>query len=221
MIDVDNEVVKYGENVLKSFVEQNPFVAGLIKTIDDKHSKFVEDRINYLESRIKNLEFFVKQISYLIDDNSKYIHLRNFLSFYFTKTDPALVETSISIFLDYINEKYNDNIYDLLLDKMCLLSRESLSVMKKIKLMSKNGSYYDWKDFLNLYSGVDQTLEYRDILTSENFDSKLLEISYGFKNLIENDFIISLSANYAGFIDVYNVDKFSVTSLGYLLFKYI
>lgn len=217
----ENEIVRYAKNVLISFAEQNPFFCGLVKTFDDKDAEFIMDRSKALERRIDDLEFFKKQLSYLMDDRSKYIHIRNFLSFYFTKTDPALIDTNISIFLDYIQEKYNANSYDLLLEKVCLLSKESLNVMKKIKMMSKEGSYYEWKDFLKLYPNVDQTLSYREILTSENLNSELLEISFGLKNLIENDFIISLSTNYPGSIDVYNVDSFSITNIGNLLLKYI
>ncbi len=217
----ENELVQYGKNVLISFAEQNPFIGGLIKILDDKNSELIMERSRKLESRIENLEFFQKQLSYLMDDKSKYIHIRNFLSFYFTKTDPALIDTNINIFLDYIQEKNNNSSYNLLLEKICLLSKESLNVMKKIKVMTKNGSYYEWKDLLKLYSNVNQDLSYRDILTSKDLNDELLELSFGLKNLIENDFIISLSTNYPGSIDIYNVDQFSITNIGYLLLEYL
>ena len=220
-MDEKQEVANYVKNVGKSFLEKYPLVGGLFKTIDAKHNELIIDRIKYLEDRIKELEFFQKQFSYLMDDKSKYIHIRNFLSFYFTKTDPALVDTSIRIFLDYIQEKYANNSYDLLLEKICLLSKESLNVMKKIKNMKKDGTYYEWEDFLKLYPNVDQKLCFRDILTSTVLDDEQLEISFGLKNLIENDFIISLSTNYPGSIDIYNVDRFSITNIGYLLLEYL
>ena len=52
-------------------------------------------------------------------------------------------------------------------------------------------------------------------------NDELLEISFGLKNLIENDFIISLSTNRLGSIDIYNVDRFSITNIGYLLLEYL
>lgn len=217
----ENGIIKYGKNVLKSVAEQNPILGGLIKTFDDKNLELIEERNRELESRIVDLEFFKKQLEYLIDDKIKYIHIRNFLSFYFTKTDPVLVETNVKIFLDYVYEKNTSNSYDLLLEKICLLSKESLNVMRKIKKMEKDGEYYEWKDFLKLYPNVNQKLSYRDILISPELNDELLEISFGLKNLIENDFIISLSINYPGSIDIYNVDSFSLTNIGYLLLEYL
>ena len=211
----------YFINIIKSIAEQNPLLGGLIKTINEQNDELLNERCKAIEDRIKDLEFFVKKFSYLIEDNAKYIHVRNFLSFYFTKTDPALVETNVKIFLDYVYEKNINNSYDLLLEKICLLSKESLNVMKKIKTMTKIESYYEWKDFLSLYPNVDQKLNYRDILTSKELNDELLEISFGLKNLIENDFIISLSTNRLGSIDIYNVDRFSITNIGYLLLEYL
>ena len=220
-MEVGKVLVKFEKNVLKSTLEQNPVVGGMLKTIDDIYNELFIERIKILENRIRDLEFFQKQFSYLMDDKSKYIHIRNFLSFYFTKTDPALVDTNVSIFLDYIKEKHINNSYDLLLEKICLLSKESLNVMKKIKNMKKDGPYYEWQDFLKLYPNVNQELSFRDILTSTELNDEKLEISFGLKNLIENDFIISLSTNYPGSIDIYNVDRFSITNIGYLLLEYL
>lgn len=217
----ENAIISYGKNLLKAYVEQNPFSNALIKTVDDTKQNFIIERLKKLENKIEDLEFFEKQISYLMNDQNKYIHVRNFLSFYFTKTDPSLVETNIKIFLDYVKEKYNHNSYDILLEKICLLNKESLNVLQKIKTNISENNYYEWEDFIKLYPNVDSNLKYRELLTSKELNYDMLEVSFGIKNLIENDFIISLSTNYPGSIDVYNVDKFSLTNIGFLILNYI
>ncbi len=216
-----NIALTLGKNTILSVLQQYPLIAGLIATIDEENKDLVFEKINYLEDKLKEINFSIEKLTYLIDDSAKYIHIKNFLSFYFTKTDPALVETNIKIFLDYVSEKQNNNGYDILLEKICLLSRESLNVVKKIKSIVKDENYYEWSEFLKLYTNIDQTLSYRDILTSKELNGELLEISFGLKSLIENDFIISLSANYPGNIDIYDIDKFSITNIGYLLLEYV
>ena len=212
------EVVK---NAFEVVIENNPLGSFILKMINDQQDDLFNERINYLDKRINDLESFKKNMSYLIDDTNKYIHVRNFLSFYFTKTDPALVETNVKIFLDYINEKSNKNSYDILLEKICLLNKEALNILKKIKNNLKEDNYYQWKEFIVLYPTIDSNLDYRKIITSKELNDDMLEISFGMKSLVENDFIITLSATSVGSIDIHNIDVFSLTNLGYLILDYI
>lgn len=216
--DTAIEVVK---NAFEVVIENNPLGSFILKMINDQQDDLFNERINYLDKRINDLESFKKNMSYLIDDTNKYIHVRNFLSFYFTKTDPALVETNVKIFLDYINEKSNKNSYDILLEKICLLNKEALNILKKIKNNLKEDNYYQWKEFIVLYPTIDSNLDYRKIITSKELNDDMLEISFGMKSLVENDFIITLSATSVGSIDIHNIDVFSLTNLGYLILDYI
>lgn len=217
----DNALMNYGKNLMETMLEKNPFMDAAIKTLKEQNDKILIERIEYLNSEIAKLKDFESKIKYLTSDEAKFVHVKNFISFYFTRTDPALVETNIKIFLDYINEKNTMDIYDKLLDKMCLLNKEALNVLKKIKNNLKEDNYYDWKDFIKLYPNINSNLRYRDIMTSKNQNNDMLEVSFGLKTLIENEFIISMSTNYPGSIDVYNVDKFSLTGLGFLILEYI
>lgn len=217
----DNALMNYGKNLFEIMLEKNPFVDAAIKTLKEQNDKILIERIEYLNSEIAKLKDFESKMKYLTSDEAKFVHVKNFISFYFTRTDPALVETNIKIFLDYINEKNTMDIYDKLLDKMCLLNKEALNVLKKIKNNLKEDNYYDWKDFIKLYPNINSNLRYRDIMTSKNQNNDMLEVSFGLKTLIENEFIISMSTNYPGSIDVYNVDKFSLTGLGFLILEYI
>ena len=217
----DNALMNYGKNLFEIMLEKNPFVDVAIKTLKEQNDKILIERIEYLNSEIAKLKDFESKMKYLTSDEAKFVHVKNFISFYFTRTDPALVETNIKIFLDYINEKNAMDIYDKLLDKMCLLNKEALNVLKKIKNNLKEDNYYDWKDFIKLYPNINSNLRYRDIMTSKNQNNDMLEVSFGLKTLIENEFIISMSTNYPGSIDVYNVDKFSLTGLGFLILEYI
>lgn len=217
----DNALMNYGKNLMETMLEKNLFVDAAIKTLKEQNDKILIERIEYLNSEIAKLKGFESKMKYLTSDESKFVHVKNFISFYFTRTDPALVETNIKIFLDYINEKNTMDIYDKLLDKMCLLNKEALNVLKKIKNNLKEDNYYDWKDFIKLYPNININLRYRDIMTSKNQNNDMLEVSFGLKTLIENEFIISMSTNYPGSIDVYNVDKFSLTGLGFLVLEYI
>ncbi len=217
----DNALMNYGKNLMETMLEKNPFVDAAIKTLKEQNDKILIERIEYLNSEIAKLKDFESKMKYLTSDEAKFVHVKNFISFYFTRTDPALVETNIKIFLDYINEKNTMDIYDKLLDKMCLLNKEALNVLKKIKNNLKEDNYYDWKDFIKLYPNINSNLRYRDIMTSKNQNNDMLEVSFGLKTLIENEFIISMSTNYPGSIDVYNVDKFSLTGLGFLILEYI
>lgn len=217
----DNALMNYGKNLMETMLEKNPFMDAAIKTLKEKNDKILIERIEYLNSEIAKLKDFESKMKYLTSDEAKFVHVKNFISFYFTRTDPALVETNIKIFLDYINEKNTMDIYDKLLDKMCLLNKEALNVLKKIKNNLKEDNYYDWKDFIKLYPNINSNLRYRDIMTSKNQNNDMLEVSFGLKTLIENEFIISMSTNYPGSIDVYNVDKFSLTGLGFLILEYI
>lgn len=217
----DNALMNYGKNLMETMLEKNLFVDAAIKTLKEQNDKILIERIEYLNSEIAKLKGFESKMKYLTSDESKFVHVKNFISFYFTRTDPALVETNIKIFLDYINEKNTMDIYDKLLDKMCLLNKEALNVLKKIKNNLKEDNYYDWKDFIKLYPNININLRYRDIMTSKNQNNDMLEVSFGLKTLIENEFIISMSTNYPGSIDVYNVDKFSLTGLGFLILEYI
>ncbi len=217
----DNALMNYGKNLFEIMLEKNPFVDAAIKTLKEQNDKILIERIEYLNSEIAKLKDFESKMKYLTSDEAKFVHVKNFISFYFTRTDPALVETNIKIFLDYINEKNAMDIYDKLLDKMCLLNKEALNVLKKIKNNLKEDNYYDWKDFIKLYPNINSNLRYRDIMTSKNQNNDMLEVSFGLKALIENEFIISMSTNYPGSIDVYNVDKFSLTGLGFLILEYI
>lgn len=135
-----------------------------IKTLKEQNDKILIERIEYLNSEIAKLKDFESKMKYLTSDEAKFVHVKNFISFYFTRTDPALVETNIKVFLDYINEKNAMDIYDKLLDKMCLLNKEALNVLKKIKNNLKEDNYYDWKDFIKLYSNINSNLRYRDIM---------------------------------------------------------
>ena len=217
----DNALMNYGKNLFEIMLEKNPFVDAAIKTLKEQNDKILIERIEYLNSEIAKLKDFESKMKYLTSDEAKFVHVKNFISFYFTRTDTALVETNIKIFLDYINEKNAMDIYDKLLDKMCLLNKEALNVLKKIKNNLKEDNYYDWKDFIKLYPNINSNLRYRDIMTSKNQNNDMLEVSFGLKTLIENEFIISMSTNYPGSIDVYNVDKFSLTGLGFLILEYI
>lgn len=217
----DNALMNYGKNLMETMLEKNPFMDAVIKTLKEQNDKILIERIEYLNSEIAKLKDFESKMKYLTSDEAKFVHVKNFISFYFTRTDPALVETNIKIFLDYINEKNTMDIYDKLLDKMCLLNKEALNVLKKIKNNLKEDNYYDWKDFIKLYPNINSNLRYRDIMTSKNQNNDMLEVSFGLKTLIENEFIISMSTNYPGSIDVYNVDKFSLTGLGFLILEYI
>lgn len=217
----DNALMNYGKNLFEIMLEKNPFVDAAIKTLKEQNDKILIERIEYLNSEIAKLKDFESKMKYLTSDEAKFVHVKNFISFYFTRTDSALVETNIKIFLDYINEKNAMDIYDKLLDKMCLLNKEALNVLKKIKNNLKEDNYYDWKDFIKLYPNINSNLRYRDIMTSKNQNNDMLEVSFGLKTLIENEFIISMSTNYPGSIDVYNVDKFSLTGLGFLILEYI
>ena len=217
----DNALMNYGKNLFEIMLEKNPFVDAAIKTLKEQNDKILIERIEYLNSEIAKLKDFESKMKYLTSDEAKFVHVKNFISFYFTRTDPALVETNIKIFLDYINEKNAMDIYDKLLDKMCLLNKEALNVLKKIKNNLKEDNYYDWKDFIKLYPNINSNLRYRDIMTSKKQNNDMLEVSFGLKTLIENEFIISMSTNYPGSIDVYNVDKFSLTGLGFLILEYI
>ena len=217
----DNALMNYGKNLMETMLEKNPFMDAAIKTLKEQNDKILIERIEYLNSEIAKLKDFESKMKYLTSDEAKFVHVKNFISFYFTRTDPALVETNIKIFLDYINEKNAMDIYDKLLDKMCLLNKEALNVLKKIKNNLKEDNYYDWKDFIKLYPNINSNLRYRDIMTSKNQNNDMLEVSFGLKTLIENEFIISMSTNYPGSIDVYNVDKFSLTGLGFLILEYI
>ena len=217
----DNALMNYGKNLMETMLEKNLFVDAAIKTLKEQNDKILIERIEYLNSEIAKLKGFESKMKYLTSNESKFVHVKNFISFYFTRTDPALVETNIKIFLDYINEKNTMDIYDKLLDKMCLLNKEALNVLKKIKNNLKEDNYYDWKDFIKLYPNININLRYRDIMTSKNQNNDMLEVSFGLKTLIENEFIISMSTNYPGSIDVYNVDKFSLTGLGFLILEYI
>lgn len=217
----DNALMNYGKNLMETMLEKNPFMDAAIKTLKEQNDKILIERIEYLNSEIAKLKDFESKMKYLTSDEAKFVHVKNFISFYFTRTDPALVETNIKIFLDYINEKNTMDIYDKLLDKMCLLNKEALNVLKKIKNNLKEDNYYDWKDFIKLYPNINSNLRYRDIMTSKNQNNDMLEVSFGLKTLIEDEFIISMSTNYPGSIDVYNVDKFSLTGLGFLILEYI
>lgn len=217
----DNALMNYGKNLMETMLEKNPFMDAAIKTLKEQNDKILIERIEYLNSEIAKLKDFESKMKYLTSDEAKFVHVKNFISFYFTRTDPALVETNIKIFLDYINEKNTMDIYDKLLDKMCLLNKEALNVLKKIKNNLKEDNYYDWKDFIKLYPNINSNLRYRDIMISKNQNNDMLEVSFGLKTLIENEFIISMSTNYPGSIDVYNVDKFSLTGLGFLILEYI
>lgn len=202
----DNALMNYGKNLMETMLEKNPFMDAAIKTLKEQNDKILIERIEYLNSEIAKLKDFESKMKYLTSDEAKFVHVKNFISFYFTRTDPALVETNIKIFLDYINEKNTMDIYDKLLDKMCLLNKEALNVLKKIKNNLKEDNYYDWKDFIKLYPNINSNLRYRDIMTSKNQNNDMLEVSFGLKTLIEDEFIISMSTNYPGSIDVYNVD---------------
>lgn len=217
----DNALMNYGKNLMETMLGKNPFMDAAIKTLKEQNDKILIERIEYLNSEIAKLKDFESKMKYLTSDEAKFVHVKNFISFYFTRTDPALVETNIKILLDYINEKNTMDIYDKLLDKMCLLNKEALNVLKKIKNNLKEDNYYDWKDFIKLYPNINSNLRYRDIMTSKNQNNDMLEVSFGLKTLIENEFIISMSTNYPGSIDVYNVDKFSLTGLGFLILEYI
>ena len=217
----DNTLMNYGKNLMETILEKNPFVDAGIKTLKEQNDKILIERIEYLNSEIEKLKDFESKMKYLTSDEAKFVHVKNFISFYFTRTDPALVETNIKIFLDYINEKNTMDIYDKLLDKMCLLNKEALNVLKKIKNNLKEDNYYDWKDFIKLYPNINSNLRYRDIMTSKSQNNDMLEVSFGLKTLIENEFVISMSTNYPGSIDVYNIDKFSLTGLGFLILEYL
>ncbi len=220
-MDEENKLVEYLMTAGEVVLETNPLGNFVLKTYNKQSQNMLYERIEYLNKKIENLEFFMKQLDYLMNDSSKYIHVRNFLSFYLTRTDPALIDTNIKIFLDYVNEKSISTNYDNLLNKICLLNKESLNVLRKIKNNLKEDNYYEWEQFIKLYPNINSSLRFRDIFTSKEMNEDMLEITFGLKTLIENDFIISMSGNYPGNIDVYDVEKFSLTNLGYLILNYI
>ena len=217
----ENMLISYGKNLLKSLLEDNMFVDALFKTLGEKNSNFLTNRIEYLNSEIEKMKDFQHKMNYLISDDCKFVHIRNFISFFFTRVDPALVDTNIKIFLDYVEEKSSENIYETLLDKVCLLNKEALEILKKIKTNINEDNHYEWKEFITLYPNIDNKIRYREILTSNEQTIEMHEVSFGMKNLLDNGFIISLSTNYPGAIDIYNIDAFSLTTIGHLILNYI
>lgn len=216
-----NELIEYLKTAGEVLIEMDPLGNFILKTYNKQSERIFNERVETLVEKVDNLEFFMKKLDYLMNDNCKYIHVRNFLSLYFTKADPALTETNVKIFLDYVNEKSISTNYDNLLNKICLLNKESLNVLRKIKGNIREDNYYEWKEFIQLYPNINSKLSFRDIFTSKELTEEMLEITFGLKTLIENDFIISMSGNYLGNIDVYDVEKFSLTNLGYLILNYV
>lgn len=212
------------KNIVISAAGQNSVVAGFFKTLEDKDYSMFCERASKLMLEFKNkmieMDMVIKKVNYLIADESKYIHLRNFISFYFTKCDPALIETNIRIFFDYISEKYVKDTYDILLEKMCLLNKQSINVMKKIKSIENKKNIYEWKNLIALYD-INQDMVYTQLLTSEDLTNDHLELAYGLKSLVDNDFITNSVTLYPGDVDVNNIDKFSLTAIGHLLMNYI
>lgn len=216
-----NELIEYLKTAGEILIEMDPLGNFILKTYNKQSERIFNERVQTLIEKVDNLEYFMKKLDYLMNDNCKYIHVRNFLSFYFTKTDPALIETNVKIFLDYVNEKSISTNYDNLLNKICLLNKESLNVLRKLKDNIREDNYYEWKEFIQLYPNINSKLSFRDIFTSKELTEEMIEITFGLKTLIENDFIISMSGNYPGNIDVYDVEKFSLTNLGYLILNYV
>ena len=96
----DNILMNYGKNLMETILEKNPFVDAGIKTLKEQNDKILIERIEYLNSEIAKLKDFESKMKYLTSDEAKFVHVKNFISFYFTRTAPALVETNIKIFVD-------------------------------------------------------------------------------------------------------------------------
>jgi len=211
-----NDIV---EASLKTVLSTNP-VGTFISELDNITSqKIINNRLEMLTNRIDNLDAFKNKMNYLTNDESKYIHLRNYLKFYFVLSDPALIETNIKIIIDYVLEKNKYNMYDVLLEKMCLLNKFSIEILKDLKeIKTDEDGYYNWEKIMNLYK-IDYT--YSQILTMSHEEDLYAKISYGFKNLIESGFIINYPTLYPGSVNVSSLDKFQLTSIAYLLINYL
>lgn len=188
---------------------------------NDIEKNILLNRLNKLENAIIDLEIFCEKLRYLTADETKYIHIRNYLKFYFSQSDSALIDTNIKLIKEYVLEKNKYSIYDILLEKMCLLNKFSIEILKDIKKLTKDEQgCYLWKDYLNLYN-LPENLEFATILCSEEESEIYAKIAYGFKSLLEAGFITNHPELYLGPIDLVALDKFNLTSIGNILSKFI
>lgn len=211
-----NELIEAGT---KTALSTNPLGVFFLELDDISTQKIFNSRLEKLNSKIEDLELFKNKMNYLANDETKYIHLRNYLKFYFVLSDPALIETNIRLIIDYVLEKNKYGVYDVLLEKMCLLNKFSIEILKELKKISDDSNgFYNWKELMILYN-IDYS--YSQILTMETNSELYAKISYGFKNLIESGFIVNYPTSYPGSVDVISLDKFKLTSIAHLLSSYL
>ena len=211
-----------GINVIASL---HPLTVCIYETfklnIEDKEKQFLNYRLEQLENAITNLEFFQQQLFLLVNDENKLIHLKQFLRYYLYQSDTSLIELNIKVLLDYIYEKNQYSIYDILLDKMCDLNKYAIDILKDLKEISKNKEkFYFWKDILQLYN-FPSNLTYTEILCSENITEPYIKVAYGLKSLLENDFIANYNTLYPGDLETFAFDKFKLSKTGILLTQYL
>ena len=209
----------------KTLMDRDVFLSIISNYFEEEDNAIMkniyEQRLNKLENKIEDLRLFCSKLQVLVNDETKFIHMRNFLKFYFYKSDPALIDTNIKIIIDYILDKNSYEIYDLLLEKMCLLNKYSIEVLKDIKELETNSDgYYTWEDYLK-YNQIDRKKTFANLLCADSDDDFYTKAAFGFKALMDGEFICNYPLAYPGNIDVSAVDYFMLTNLGHKLIKYI
>lgn len=213
------------KSTIKAAMSQDAILSVLINFFEEEENlafrNVCEDRLKKLEDKIENINLFCGRLKDLLNDQTKYIHMRNFLKFYFYKSDPALIDVNVKIIIDYVLDKNNYDIYDLLLEKMCLLNKYSIEILEDIKnLFINSDGYYSWEDYLD-YNKFKSNKSFTEFLCANSDDVFYVKTAFGFKSLIDGDFVSNYPTLYPGKVDVNSVDNFMLTNLGHKLIQYI
>lgn len=222
---MDNDLELVGKSIAKTILEENPLFRFFSNIDNEFQDKITIQRLTLLESKVRGIADFQKKYNELAQNEDKYIIVRKFLNYYLYKSDPQLIETNINIILDYIDNKYEHSIYDILLEKACLLNRHAISLMRDIKsnLVIKD-NFVKWEELIDIYKNYtefDINISYSKLLANPNPNEIITKIAIGLKTLIDVGFISQAMTNYPGSISNSEISAIQLTNLGIILMNYL
>lgn len=214
-----------GKSILKTLLESNGLFRFIFNIDDEFKLDIINQRLVLLESKISDYKDFQKKYNELARYEDKYIQFRKFLNYYLFKSDPQLIETNIYIILDYIDNKYKHSIYDILLEKTCLLNRHAISLIRDIKSnIVIQDNYIKWEELIEVYkkyNEFDINISYSEMLANSNPNEINTEIVIGLKTLIDAGFISQAMTSYPGSVSNSDITAIQLTNLGKILMNYL
>lgn len=215
-------VKNFGYSIIESFPIIGPFITRNLDNIESKTQTMItESRLNILETEIKKIGNYQKELDYFRTNESKYLIIKRYINNLVFNIDPALVDTNVNMFVDYVREKKTNDEYDILLEKIVFLNKYSLKVLKNISKCTNDRDYYHMDELMKFYPTIDPETKFYEILNKSNKSEEELELSYGLKSLIDNGFVSSNYTNYPGSINQNIISMLQITGIGYILLNYI